>query len=81
MVERVADSKAVLDMVAFKLKVWSWKLTSLQQGGLTTCQFVRYQLMQLKLSEDLICIRRAHPKSIASVVEIMALKPELRPTA
>ena len=81
MTERVADRKADPNMVAFKLMVWSWKLNNLQRGGLTTRQFVRYQLMQLKLGEELTCIRRAHPKSIASVEEILALKPELRPTA
>jgi hypothetical protein len=64
-------------MVAFKLMTWSWKLNDLQRGGLTTRQFVRYQLMQLKLGEELTCIRRAHTMSIASVEEILALKPEL----
>lgn len=81
MTERVADRKADPNMVAFKLMTWSWKLNDLQRGGLTTRQFVRYQLMQLNLGEELSCIRRAHPKSIASVDEILALKPELRPTA
>jgi transposase len=78
MSERIADRKADPEMVAFKLMKWSWSLNDFQRGGLTTRQFVRYQLMQLKLGEGLTCIGRAHPKSIASVEEILALKPELR---
>ena len=77
MTERVAYRKANPEMVALKLMTWSWKLNDLQRGGLTTRQFVRYQLMQLKLGEELTCIRRAHTMSIASVEEILALKPEL----
>jgi hypothetical protein len=79
MTERVADRKADPEMVAFKLMKWSWSLNDLQRGGLTTRQFVRYQLMQLKLGENLTRIKRAHQMSIASVEEILALKPELRP--
>ena len=81
MTERVADRKADPNMVAFKLMKWSWQLNDLERGGLTTRQFVRYQLMQLKLGEELTCIKRAHQMSIASVEEILALKPELRTTA
>jgi transposase len=79
MSERVADRKADPEMVAFKLMKWSWQLNDWQRGGLSTRQFVRYQLMQLKLGEELTCIKRAHSLSLASVEEILALKPELRP--
>jgi transposase len=79
MSERVADRKADPNMVAFKLMKWSWQLNDWQRGGLTTRQFVRYQLMQLKLGEELNHIRRTYPRSIASVEELLALKPELRP--
>ena len=79
MTERVADRKADPEMVAFKLMKWSWQLNDLERGGLTTRQFVRYQLMQLKLGGELTSIRRAHRMSIASVEEILALKPEFRP--
>jgi transposase len=81
MTERVADRKADPNMVAFKLMKWSWQLNDWQRGGLTTRQFVRYQLMQLKLGEELTQISRTYPRSIASVDEILALKPELRPAA
>jgi transposase len=81
MSERIADRKADPEMVAFKLMKWSWSLNDFQRGGLTTRQFVRYQLMQLKLGENLTHIKRTHPISLASVEEILALKPEHRPTA
>lgn len=81
MTERVADRKANPDMVAFKLMRWSWQLNNLQRGGLTTPQFVRYQLMQLKLGQEMTSIQRGHSKSIASVEEILALRPELRPAS
>lgn len=80
MSERVADRKAEPEMVAFKLMKWSWQLNDWQRGGLSTRQFVRYQLMQLQLGEELTHVRRTNPRSIASVEEILALKPELRPT-
>ena len=75
----MADRKANPEMVALKLMTWSWKLNDLQRGGLTTRQFVRYQLMQLKIGDEVTHVRRTHQRSIASVEEILALKPELRP--
>ncbi|MCJ7533628.1 MAG: hypothetical protein MUO64_21710, partial [Anaerolineales bacterium] len=50
---RATDKNAVPEMVAFKLLVWSWKLSDQERGGLTTRQFIRYHLMRLKLGEDL----------------------------
>jgi transposase len=81
MSERVADRQADPAMVAFKLMKWSWQLNDWQRAGLTTRQFVRYQLMQLKMGDELTHVRRTHPRSIASVEEILALKPELRPAS
>lgn len=78
MTERVADRKADPDMVAFKLMTWSWKLNNLQRSGLTARQFVRYCLMQLQLGENLTHVRRAGQRPIASVEEVLALRPELR---
>jgi len=78
MTERVADRKADPDMVAFKLMTWSWKLNDFQRGGLTARQFVRYCLMQLQLGENLTHVRRAGQRPIASVEEVLALRPNLR---
>jgi hypothetical protein len=80
MTERVADRKAVPDMVAFKLMTWSWKLNNFERGGLTSRQFVRYYLMQLKLGEDLTHVQRAGHRPIASIDEVLWVRPDLRPS-
>jgi transposase len=79
--ERASDRHAEPQMVATKLMRWSWELTDEQRGGLTTRQFIRYHLMHLQLGEDLTHFRYGNmPRRIASVEEVLALKPELRPT-
>jgi len=76
--ERAADQHANPDMVAFKLMTWSWKLTDEQRGGLTTRQFVRYQLLRLGLGHDLTHVIRGGGKYlIAPPDEVLKLKPEL----
>jgi transposase len=80
--EQVADRHADEKMVATKLMRWSWELTDEQRGGLTTRQFIRLQLMRLQLGEDLTHFRYGNmPRRIASVEEVLALKPDLRPEA
>jgi transposase len=75
--EQVADRHADEKMVATKLMRWSWELTDEQRGGLTTRQFIRYHLMRLQLGEDLTHFRYGNmPRRIASVEELLALKPE-----
>jgi transposase len=79
--ERAADKHAEPKMVATKLMRWSWKLTDEQRGGLTTRQFIRVQLMKLKLGEDLTHLKYGNmPRRIASVEEVLAVRPELRDT-
>ncbi len=77
--ERAADAHADPQRVAVKLMRWSWELTDEQRGGLTSRQFIRLQLMRLKLGEGLTQITCGNmPRRIASVEEVLALKPELR---
>ena len=77
--ERVADEHAEAKMVATKLMRWSWELTDEQRGGLTTRQFIRYHLMRLQLGEDLTHLKYGNmPRRIASVEEVLAVRPELR---
>ena len=77
--EQAADVHADAERVAFKFRVWSWKLTDEQRGGLTTRQFVRYQLMHLGLGHDLTHVVRGGAKRlIAPAEEVLQLKPELR---
>lgn len=77
--ERTADKHAIPEMIAFKLMVWSWKLTDQQRGGLTTRQFIRYHLMRLQLGYDLpfFITGKSTKHLIASPEEVLALKPEL----
>jgi transposase len=75
--ERVADRKAVPDMVAFKLMVWAWRLNDVQRGGLTARQFIRYGLMRLKIGQEIDRIHRAGNRPIASVEEVLGRLPEL----
>jgi len=76
--ERVADEHAEVKMVATKLMRWAWQLSDEQRGGLTSRQFVRYHLMRLKLGDDLTHLTYGNmPRRIASVEEVLALKPEL----
>ncbi len=80
--ERVADRYAEPKMVATKLMRWSWELTDAQRGGLTTRQFVRFHLLRLQLGDDLTHFTYGGmPRRIASVEEVLALKPELRAPA
>ena len=85
--EQAADVHADAELVAFKFRVWSWKLTDEQRGGLTTRQacpersrrVVRYQLMHLGLGHDLTHVVRGGAKRlIAPAEEVLQLKPELR---
>ena len=81
--ERVADRNAVPEMVAFKLMIWSWKLTDQQRGGLTSRQFMRYGLQRLELGDNLthISTGKATRRAITSPEEVLALHPELRSRA
>jgi transposase len=73
------DQRADAERVAFKLMVWSWKLTDEQRGGLTSRQFIRAHLMRLGIGNDLSHITRGGTKrAVASVEEVVALRPELR---
>ena len=77
--EQAADRQADPKRVAVKLMRWSWELTDEQRGGLTSRQFIRYHLLRLKLGADLTQITYGNmPRRIASVDELLALRPELK---
>ena len=80
--EQAADTHADADLVAFKFMMWSWKLTNEQRGGMTTRQFVRYQLMHVKLGDQLTHVVRGGARHlIAPAEEVLALKPDLATAA
>jgi hypothetical protein len=78
-----ADRRADAEQVAFKLMVWSWKLSDEQRGGLTSRQFIRAQLMRLGLGEELTHITRGGTKRpLATREEVLALQEDMpKPTA
>jgi hypothetical protein len=53
-----ADQRPDAERVAFKLMVWSCKLTDTQRGGLTSRQFIRADLIRLAIGHELTHIRR-----------------------
>jgi len=76
---RSADRRADAEQVAFKLMVWAWKLTDEQRGGLSSRQFIRAKLMRLGLGAELTHITRGGTKRpLATIEEVLALRPELR---
>ena len=80
--EREADRQAKAARVAAKLMVWSYDLTQEQRGDMTTREFVRYQLLRLKLGDDLTTIPYGgRDRPLASVDEVLALHPELKSNA
>jgi len=77
--DHAADQQADPDKVAFKFITWSWKLNHEQRGGLSTRQFVRYQLLRLGLGDELTHVTRGGGKyRIAPPDEVLRLKPELQ---
>jgi transposase len=73
-----ADRRADAEQVAFKLMVWVWKLSDEQRGGLSSRQFIRFQLMRLGLGQDLTHITRGGTRRpLATIEEVLALRPEL----
>jgi transposase len=79
LMSKSADRRADAEQVAFKLMVWSWKLSDEQRGGLTSRQFIRAHLLRLGMGEELTHIRRGGTKRpLATIEEVLALRPELR---
>ena len=73
------DRQANAARVAAKLMVWSHDLTEEQRGGMPTREFVRYQLLRLKLGDDLATIPYGgRERPLASVDEVLARHPELK---
>ena len=77
--EHAAEKHSDPHMIAFKLMTWAWKLDVSQRGGLSTRQFIRYNLMRLHIGETLTRLDRGGThQTIASVEELLALHPELQ---
>jgi transposase len=51
--KREVDRHAIVDKVAFKYMMWSWKVGKERRSGMNTRQWARYPLMKLGLAEDI----------------------------
>lgn len=72
--DHAADHHALPDKVAAKFFVWSARLGQTYRGRFTPRQFVRWQLMQLGLGDDLTHVRfGGQLRSLPSVEELAAL--------
>jgi transposase len=69
------------ERIAYKYLTWSWALDKEQRQGMTRPQFARYYLMRLGIGNELkrVALNPEFPYRLASVEEILALRPELRP--
>jgi transposase len=69
------------ERIAYKYLTWSWALGEEQRQGLTGPQFARYYLMRLGIGNELkrVALNPKFPYKLASVEEVLALWPELRP--
>jgi hypothetical protein len=64
-----------------KYLTWSWALLFIQRQGMTRPQFARYYLMRLGIGSELkrVALNPDNPYKLASMEEVLALRPELRP--
>ena len=68
------------EQLAFKMLMWSWRLNEESMGDLDRRQFVRSALLRLGIGHDMTrIVRGGRPYRVASVEEVLALRPELRP--
>ena len=69
------------ERIAYKYLTWSWALDKEQRQGMTRPQFARYYLMRLGIGNELkrVALNPKFPYKLASVEEILALRPELLP--
>jgi len=74
-----AARRADAEQVAFKLMVWASPLTDEQRGGWSSRQFIRAHLIRLGLGDELTHITRGGTRRpLATIEELLALRPELR---
>jgi transposase len=80
--DREADRHGTPQKVADKFLWWSRFLGDEKRGGLTSRQFIRLQLMRLKMGDDLTHVRHGiNARPLATVDEVLALHPELKTVA
>lgn len=70
------------ERIAYKYLSWAWQLTESERDGLTRQQFARYYLIRLGIGQELkkIELNPRYPRRLASIDELLALRPELNQT-
>lgn len=68
------------ERIAYKYLTWAWQMDEAARDGLTRQQFARYYLMRVGIGHDLtrIALNPKYPRRIASEIELLALRPELK---
>ncbi len=68
------------ERIAYKYLTWAWPMDEEARAGLTRQQFARYYLIRLGIGHDLtrIALNPKYPRKLASEVELLALRPELK---
>ena len=75
----MADRHVAPQKVADKFLDRSRKLDDELRGGLNSRQFIRLQLMRLKMGDDLTHVRHGiNARPLATTDEVLALHPELK---
>jgi transposase len=69
------------ERIAYKYLTWAWALHAEERQGMTRPQFARYYLMRLGIGNELkrVALNPESPYKLASMEEVLALRPELRP--
>jgi transposase len=69
------------ERIAYKYLTWSWALDEAQRQGMTRPQFARYYLMRLGIGNELkrVALNPKFPYKLASMEEVLVLRPELLP--
>ena len=67
------------ERIAYKYLTWAWALDEEQRQGMTRPQFARYYLMRLGIGDELkrVALNPKFPYRLASVEEVLAIRPEL----
>jgi transposase len=69
------------ETLAYKMMIWSQRMDEKALRGLTRQQFIKYGLLRLGVGQDLTRIeRKGVPRRIAPADEVLALRPDLKPS-
>jgi len=69
------------ETIAYKMLIWSQRMDENALKGMTRPQFAKYGLLRLGVGKDLTrIVKSGLPRRIAPTDEVLALKPDLKPS-